>query len=222
MRPLCCTLARRSANKAAWALAALIADEVGPIYRRVDDETVSGRVWSELAIKPLPTDVPEKELLPNTGVLVQDCTYMVAVPFFCPDAPPLQENPVFLYFSDGFQRPYPFAADIAVSIDDVVEKKIDAADALVSQVYEGEANGNEQTVVQRHADDPVARRVWLGEQRETGYAGKADHYRRTLITWYGPAVGSAVKYAEAFEICEYGRRPSEDQIRRLSPFFAEQ
>ena len=31
-----------------------------------------------------------------TGVLMQDCAYMVAVPFFCPDAPPLDHNPVFL------------------------------------------------------------------------------------------------------------------------------
>ena len=34
--------------------------------------------------------------------------YMVAVPFFCPDTPPLQENPVFLYYSDRFQKPNPF------------------------------------------------------------------------------------------------------------------
>src|SRR5437879_10971709 len=32
-----------------------------------------------------------------TGVLVQDSAYMVAVPFFCPDAPPLKNNPVFLF-----------------------------------------------------------------------------------------------------------------------------
>src|SRR5882672_6163752 len=36
-----------------------------------------------------------------TGVLVQDSAYMVAVPFFCPDALPLKSNPVFLFYSDG-------------------------------------------------------------------------------------------------------------------------
>jgi N-acetylglucosamine malate deacetylase 1 len=40
-----------------------------------------------------------------TGILVQDAAYMVAVPFFCPDTPPLKQNPVFLYYADHFQKP---------------------------------------------------------------------------------------------------------------------
>ena len=156
-----------------------------------------------------------------TGVLVQDSAYMVAVPFFCPDTPPLARNPVFLYYSDGFQKPNPFTADIAVAIDDVVEKKIDAADALVSQVYEGGAMGSEKTLEQRHADDPVKRRAWLAERRKSSYARSADRFRETLVKWYGPEKGNAVKYAEAFQICEYGRRPSGEQIRQLFPFFPE-
>jgi len=43
-----------------------------------------------------------------TGILVQDAAYMVTVPFFCPDVPPLSRNPVFLYSSDRFQKPNPF------------------------------------------------------------------------------------------------------------------
>ena len=31
--------------------------------------------------------------------------------------------------------------------------------------------------------------------------------------------GKQVKYAEAFGICEYGRRPSAEQVRQLFPFF---
>ncbi len=156
-----------------------------------------------------------------TAVLVQDSAYMVAVPFFCPDTPPLKRNPLFLYYSDGFQKPNPFTADIAVSIDDAVEKKIDAADALVSQVYEGGALGSERTLEQRHANDPVKRRAWLAERRRAGYARSADRFRETLIKWYGPEKGKEVKYAEAFGICEYGRRPSAEEIRRLFPFFPE-
>src|SRR5439155_14480490 len=60
-----------------------------------------------------------------TGVLVQDVAYMVAVPFFCPEVPPLQNNPVFLFYPDGFQKPNPFQPDIVVSIDPVEEKKLD-------------------------------------------------------------------------------------------------
>ena len=72
-----------------------------------------------------------------TGVLVQDAAYMVTVPFFCPDVPYLQKNPAFFYYSDHFERPAPFRADVVVDIDDVNERKLDALDCLVSQFYEG-------------------------------------------------------------------------------------
>src|SRR5213080_1725872 len=77
-----------------------------------------------------------------TGVLVQDSAYMVAVPFICPDVPPLKSNPVFLFYPDAFQRPNPFQADVAVAIDAVIEKKLDALDTLESQFYEGRALGS--------------------------------------------------------------------------------
>ena len=43
--------------------------------------------------------------------------------------------------------------------------------------------------------------------------------RETLVKWYGPEKGKAVRYAEAFEICEYGTRPDDALIRKLFPFF---
>src|ERR1043166_421653 len=77
-----------------------------------------------------------------TGVLVQDSAFMVAVPHFCPDVRPLKTNPVFFFYSDSFQKPNPFTPDIAVSLDSVIEKKLDALDTLVSQFYEGGALGS--------------------------------------------------------------------------------
>jgi hypothetical protein len=32
-------------------------------------------------------------------------------------------------------------------------------------------------------------------------------------------VGRKVKYAQVFAICEYGRQPGREEIRRLFPFF---
>ena len=154
-----------------------------------------------------------------TGVLVQDSAYMVAVPFFCPDTPPLKSNPVFLYYSDGFQKPNPFTADIAVSIDDAAEKKLAAADALVSQVYEGGALGSEESARSWLDQDPAARKAKADGYRRNGYARTADQHRDLLIKWYGQEKGTAVQYAEVFEICEYGRRPDRNDIRRLFPFF---
>ena len=97
----------------------------------------------------------------NVGLLVQDAAYMIGVPFYCPDTPPVRKPTVFLYFSDGFTKPYPFKADVAVSIDDVFDRKVHAVDALESQVYEGGALGSEQTLIDRLASDPIARKERL-------------------------------------------------------------
>ncbi|MCA9059955.1 MAG: PIG-L family deacetylase [Planctomycetaceae bacterium] len=154
------------------------------------------------------------------GVLVQDAAYMVAVPFFCPDTPPLKKNPVFLYSSDRFQKPYPFEADIVVKLDDVFEQKVDALMALESQTFEGGALGSEvQTAAAPPASQPELRRAWLRERWDRRQSAEADRFREPLKRWYGDDLGAAVKYAEAFEICEYGQQPSEAEIRRLFPFF---
>jgi hypothetical protein len=50
------------------------------------------------------------------------------------------------------------------------------------------------------------------------FASTADRFRARLAARYGQRT-STVKYAEAFEICEYGRQPDEAEIRRLFPFF---
>ena len=154
------------------------------------------------------------------GVLVQDAAYMVAVPFFCPDTPPLDKNPVFLYSSDRFQKPYPFVADIAVAIDDVFDQKVDALMALESQTFEGGALGSEKSMAEAPpASQPELRRAWLAERWERRSSDEANRYRDALVRWYGEERGKQVKYAEAFEICEYGRQPSDAEIRTLFPFF---
>ena len=171
------------------------------------------RQWhADLVLAPRPNDYhPDHRY---TGVLVQDAAYMVVVPNVASDTPPLRRNPVFMYFEDGFQKPSPFSPDVAVSIDDVIDRKMNMLDAHVSQVYEWLpwVAGTLETV----PTDPVARRRWLGETR-------APHptpaVAAALAKWYGAEPARAIRYAEAFEICEYGTRPDEARIRMLFPFF---
>ena len=151
-----------------------------------------------------------------TAILVQDAGYMVTVPFFCPDVPYLKRNPVFLYYRDGFQKPNPFVADIAVGIDSVIEKKKAATLALASQTLEGGCGGSERL----YPEDPDKRKAREREVLKRFDRGSADRFRKELVDWYGQEQGKKFKYAEAFEICEYGRRPSEQEIRRLFPFFS--
>lgn len=155
-----------------------------------------------------------------TGILIQDAAYMVTVPFICPDVPPLTKNPLFLYSSDGFQKPYPFKADIVVAVDDVFDQKLTALHEMPSQHYEGGATGSQEHLDSvPPATDEAARKAWLRERWERRQSGEANRFRPMLIQFYGEEKGNAVKFAEAFEICEYGRQPSKEEIRRLFPFF---
>src|SRR5213593_4147153 len=53
-----------------------------------------------------------------TGVLADDAAILVMAPFFTPDTPATTRNPVYLHYSDAFQRPYPFKPDVVVAIDE--------------------------------------------------------------------------------------------------------
>jgi LmbE family N-acetylglucosaminyl deacetylase len=154
------------------------------------------------------------------GVLVMDAAYMVTVPFFCPDTPYLTKNPVFLFSEDGFQRPNPFSGDIVVAIDDVIEKKLAAVEALESQFYEGGCNGGPHLVPDpKDAAAVEARKRQVRDQFGKRFAATANKFRDRLGEYYGRERAADVRYAEAFEVCEYGRRPSPEEVRRLFPFF---
>ena len=170
------------------------------------------RQWkADIVLAPRPNDYhPDHRY---TGVLIQDAAYMVVVPNIAPDTPPLRKNPVFLYFQDGFQRPNPFRPDVAVAIDDVLDRKIRALDAHTSQMYEWLpwVAGNLEEVPK----DPAARVEWLRKSRSGGPLSEA--VKEAVRKRYG-AKADAVRNVEAFELCEYGRRPAEDELSRLFPF----
>ena len=153
-----------------------------------------------------------------TGILVQDAAFMVICPFFCPDVPHLTSNPVFLYFWDRFQTPNPFEPDIVVAIDDVIDQKLEALVALESQFVEGCVTGNESMIPKNETERAAAHQRVRDSFRKR-FAATADQYRQKLIELYGPAKGKKVRYAEAFEVCEYGRQPAPAELRELFPFF---
>lgn len=177
------------------------------------------RQWNaDVVIGPRPNDYhPDHRY---TGVLVQDAAYMVTVPFFCPDVPHLKRNPVFMYFPDSFQKPNPFAPDVVVAIDSVIERKLDALDKLVSQFHEGGANGGPELM----PSDPEGQKRRGQEVREyfrNRQKGLRARFPDQVVAWYGAEGALKIQYIEAFEICEYGRRPDQSDLKRLFPFFAE-
>jgi hypothetical protein len=99
-----------------------------------------------------------------------------------------------------------------VRIDDVIDQKIDALDAHVSQFYEWLpwVDGKLNKVPQ----GPAERKAWLKQERSRAVSPEV---RAPLVKWYGAERGNAAQYYEAFEICEYGAQPKEAQIRQLFP-----
>ena len=170
------------------------------------------RKWkADVVIGPRPNDYhPDHRY---TGVLMQDAAYMVVVPNVAPEIPALRKNPVFLYYQDNFQRPNPFRPDVAVDIDDVFDRKIEALDSHVSQFYEWLpwVDGKLGDVPK----DAVARKEWL----KTGFVARpvSAEVRAALVKWYGPEKGNAVRHAEAFEVCEYGTQPNAARLKQIFP-----
>lgn len=149
-----------------------------------------------------------------TSLLVQDSSYVVTVPSNTPLSPALPRMPVICYFSDGFQRPYPFTPDVAVDITEVMETKLRAWHCHTSQMYEWlPYNSGRLAEV---PTDEEERLEWLRASRAPADAAIADRYRDVLRRRYGPAA-DAVKYAEAFESCEYGARLTDENVRRYFP-----
>jgi len=153
-----------------------------------------------------------------TSILVQDAAFMVVCPFFCPDVPHLKKNPIFMYFPDHFKKPTLFQPDVVVPIDGVIEKKLDALLALESQMIEGCVSGHEG-LVPKNDQERVVRVTAVRNGLQKRFASTADRYRNAMIECCGEQVGKKAQYAEAFELCEYGRQPTLPELRRIIGLF---
>jgi len=152
----------------------------------------------------------------NAGKLVEDASFMVIVPNIVTDVPPVKKNPLFLYMADHFKKPNPFSHDIVIGIDDAINQKVAGLNEHVSQMYEWlpwtEQLGLDSSVPK----DSMMRIAWLKEKMEKRSAASPAQ-RAGLEKWYGKEKGDTFKYAESFEIAEYGKQPTEADIRRLFP-----
>lgn len=168
------------------------------------------REWkADVVIGPRPYDYhPDHR---NTAIAIQDAAYLVIVPNIALETPALKKNPVFLYTEDRFQKPYPFSPDITVDITSVYDQKIYAASAHQSQFFEWLpwTSGQLENVPKNDQE----RLKWLADQRKGQIS---DGMKKSMQKWYGTKADQ-VRNAEAFEICEYGRYPSDDEIRKLFP-----
>lgn len=165
-----------------------------------------------------------------SGQLVQDASYLLTVPHECPEVPAMRDMPVILYNEDKFKYP-PFTCDIIIDMDDEIDTKLKIADFNVSQVYEW-LPYTEHEEVPEGAEE---RFEWLKGMEITEnttdeeimkaprgyavrYAKTAARFRKELIEKYGVEKGSKVRYAEAFEVCEYGNPLTDELKEKLFSF----
>ncbi len=176
------------------------------------------REWkADLVISHRPVDYhPDHRY---TGILVQDAAFMVIVPSFCPDVPALRKNPVFMYSEDDFKKPNPFRPDVVVPIDSVFDQKVACIDALESQFYEW--NPWLFGYLNEVPGGKAERLAWTRNRAEKRYASIADKHRAKLVDCVGETRGKGTRFAEAFELCEYGSQPTSAEFKRLFPFVFE-
>jgi len=152
-----------------------------------------------------------------TSQVVQDAAFMVTVPQFCPDTKALRKNPLFLYFFDPFTFPAPFRADVAVALDDVMEIKWKLLHVMTSQFYEW-LPWLDGTLDQVPPEDNVeARFEWLKKYYSSLQQLPCIQCRPALEEWYG-GKAHEIKYAEMFQVCEYGAKPDRDQLLKTFTF----
>lgn len=165
-----------------------------------------------------------------SGQLVQDASYMLIVPHECPDVPAMKKMPVIMYNEDRFSNP-DFRADVVLDMDDEIDTKLQIANLNISQVYEWLPFTNGETVPEGEKE----RFEWLKGMEITSettdaeieaaprgfavrFARTAARFRKELIERYGEEKGSKVRYAEAFELCPYGAKLTDELKKALFPF----
>ena len=172
----------------------------------------------------------------NTALIVQDASYLLIVPNFCPDTPAMSKTPVIMYFYDRFTNPI-FEPDIVIPTDDIIDKKYEMFNCHVSQVYEWLPFS--EGVIDQVPTDASERFKWLREPRvprdgtlltvddlnistpsnnsEYREATPAVKYREKIVERYGEDARGTL-FAEAFQVSEYGEPLTKENIDVLFPF----
>ena len=151
-----------------------------------------------------------------TGVLMDDSAVVVVAPFFVPDTPPTPRNPIFMYYSDGFQDPKPFTPTIVVDIDAVADKKWKCVSSMPSQF--GDRDSWQARTLPNVPASDAERAAYLLDLFKKRNVAVANQYRDQLVALYGAGRGKKVQYAEAFQLGQYGRQAPIDELKSLFGF----
>lgn len=148
------------------------------------------------------------------GKVVSDAASFVALtPLTLPDVPCLEKSPLFVLMPDYSMRPY-YSADIAIDIGSVVHEKFLACDAHATQFYEF-APWQGKALAEVPESQEGRKQFVLTNWAK--FFEISEEMKPAIEKWYSPEQAAAVKYAEAFELARYSRKPSDEEIRALFP-----
>lgn len=142
--------------------------------------------------------------------LVLDALYMLTVPLACPDTPHLSRLPVVAYWQDNFTESGSFKADVAVRIDEVIDVKTTAICQHASQFFEWiPYNAGSHGAFANFPEDRQEQMERVAQLYRAEAEEVAQQWRDLLP--------SGTRYAEAFQISDYGKRPDERELTSLFP-----
>jgi len=150
----------------------------------------------------------------TAGRVVRDASaFMALTPNVVPDVPCLMKSPVFLLVPDYGARAT-YRPDLAIATDSVLDKKLRAFAAHESQFLE--FGPWQQGILDQVPADPDARLDFLLEYAADSLLA-TPKMRPALAKWYGEERAHQIKYAEAFEIADYGSVPGDDELKHFFP-----
>ena len=152
------------------------------------------------------------------GTLVMDSAYLLGVPNWCPDTPIPPVMPAIFLQRDDFMDTWPLRPDVLVPVDDELDTLLTALTEHTSQFFEWLPFDMHTESEVPPADDLEGRKrfiekYWVGHRK----CGDADRFRAKLVKALGPA-GEKVRYVEPFELSQYGKQISVEEMRELFPF----
>lgn len=141
------------------------------------------------------------------GQILMDITYFLKVPHWCPDVPEPEVAPAVFFLRDKFTSPREMRPDVAVDVTSVQDVQADALSCHESQVFEWLPN-----------EYPGA------TEDNPGVSGSIEAKRAYIKKyWFARKVFDAKRfnlpfvYPEVFEVSEYGRQLSSEEIRDVFP-----
>ena len=181
-----------------------------------DCELDATRAWRERVGRLVRDIAPDMVLTHRTvdyhadhravGQIVQDLTYFLGVPHWCPDTPVPEKLPFVMYAVDDFTSPRRVRADLAMSASGGIEEGARGLACHVSQIFEWMPPelGDDPSKLA----DPAVRAAYALKLEKDYCAAHARAYADV----FEKAYGNRNEPAAVAELSEYSRAPSAREL----------